>query len=173
MKRKFVGTLGAVMLGLVVGCSSEEVAEKPEKPAVEEVEEKEVKVEEPIEAEPVAEDPVSEEPDVSQDAKEQVQLSLLKSTFDGIAEIDFDAEEKNFIITPTGTDFALELIQMLNGTKSHDDWNNLVESTQQVSNQTLELLGEGYAFTFMNPANKDKVILLIQDGTVLYDVFNQ
>ncbi|ALY08105.1 hypothetical protein BhaS171_00049 [Bacillus phage vB_BhaS-171] len=185
MKKLLKGVL--IFFGVIVllgACASllgeEEAAPTPQEVKAEPVKEEE-KAPEPKERakkeeakpkpkqEEKKEEPKEEPP--SNEVFEGMALNILEENFAGVAEIAFDKETKFFTLTPTDPRFALEIGMMIEGTKSLDDWENLVESTVSMSKSNKELLGSGYSIALMNPANTDNVLLVVVDGVVFYNAF--
>jgi hypothetical protein len=170
---KKLAVLFFVLMLALVGCS-EQTATPKEEPKKEEVKEEpiteteaEPEVVEPAETEPVEETPAVDDTKT----KEAAMLAILKDGMSGNAEVSFNEEAKMFVMNPTGTAFAAEIAMMIQGTKSHDDWNRLVDEASKMSETIQGELGDGYSIAWNNPVNPDNFILLIMDGVVLYDVF--
>lgn len=109
----------------------------------------------------------------SQDLLESAALSIIEKNMGDSMDIEFVKEVKTFALTPTDPEFTIELLEMIDGTRSLADWNLLVESMASVSNSLEDMLGEGYLLAVHNPIQSDKVILGIMDGFILYDAFDE
>lgn len=151
--------LGAMMgFGLLLGGCSEEAADKPtSKPVVEK------------EAEKPAE-PVEKPADNS--FKEDVMLEDMRNSYDGVATVTFEPDPGIYKVTPS-PELAIEIGEMMDGTRSKDSWYGLVDGFEQLSERIKDDVGPGYGLALINPVNNDKTLLLLADGTVLYDIFKE
>jgi hypothetical protein len=161
-KMKKLLLVGVIAGGLILGGCSEEIKKETE-PKVETVEnDKETVKEVPKE---VKEPEVKEEPKISP----EVYLELMKENFGDSMEITYDSEQKAFIMNPVDPAFTQELLMIINGTKSIDDWNFLVDSMAEMSKE----LGADYIVIMANPANPENYILMVGNGLVMYDALNE
>lgn len=156
--------IAGIVLGLMIFVGACAAAEEEETtaPIVEETATPETEPE-PVEA---------EEP-IDNSELEDIALELFQDNFEGTADISFDRETKTYSITPTGSMFETELVMMMEGTKSMDDWNEITVNMEGLSDELLGLLGSGYAVVMVNPANTDNVLLMAMDGVLIYDAFNE
>lgn len=163
------------MIGAGIEDNASEPKEQKEKPKVEEQKETK-KVEEPKEEskEESKKEPREEVNDLNdREFLIESQLAIFQENFKGIADVKYHEEAKAFQVFPTDPGFSIELAEILEGSRSSDDWDFLVESTVQTSESSKKILGSGYSITIMNPINSENVILLVQDGKVLYDAINE
>lgn len=109
----------------------------------------------------------------AQEALEQMALDTLEESFEGMAEVTFDRDSKLYKITPTDPAFEKELVMMNEGIIEKEAWDTLVDNFAYLSDSMKGLVGNGYSITLMNPSNSDKYLLMITDGKVEYDVFNE
>lgn len=107
--------------------------------------------------------------DANIESLEQFTLAILEDNFEGIAEVEFIKEKETFYLTPLDPGFMAELEDEISG---HDyaigGWESLVESHKQLSHTLSEML-PGYWLTIRNPADPELLLLIIEDGVVLYD----
>lgn len=186
-KKKAAFVLGGVIVlsALIGSCGDDEATQpattEPKQEVVQKEEPKketpkeEVKKEEPKQEvkkeEPKPEPKKEESKELSQSQKEQAMLSIIKTSFDGIADVKFDKDSKAYTIFPTEDGFIQAIALMQSGAMSKDTWYGLVDSTKQTSSNMSKQLGSGYTLNILNPANKDNVILMVMDGVVIYDAF--
>ncbi|ASK62272.1 hypothetical protein CFK37_08920 [Virgibacillus phasianinus] len=102
---------------------------------------------------------------------EKTVTGLLEDTFAETMTVSFDEESKIYKLTPTDSEFIIELDLMIQGKKSFDDWNEMASSMASMSESVTKVLGKGYGVAVMNPVNSDKVLLLVSDGIIIYDSF--
>lgn len=154
-------TMFLIITGLVglVGCSEEAVKE----PAKEEpkVEEKEVEKE-------VSEAPAETETDEYALDSDFI-MQTMENSFGDMMDIEYDEKEKIFNMSVIDDDLALAIAMSMSGEMSLSYWNDFVDS---VANFNMTM-GEGYSITLENPANPDKIILVITEGVVLYDAISE
>ena len=123
-----------------------------------------------VDEDPVAEDPVAEDPvsDVDHDGAYDVYL-ILQDNMSENYHISMDKEGKTFFITPNSEDFAYEVTLAIGGDpQSMEDWDNMVSSSKELSQSIYER--SGYAYAVRNPLDTDRILLVISNGIVLYDV---
>lgn len=96
-------------------------------------------------------------------------LGILEDNFEGIADIELDKENKIFYITVTDPAFILEILNALEGdTEALKDWEFLVDTAKDLSESISENI-TGYSIQYLNPANTENTLLMVQDGVVLYN----
>ena len=88
-----------------------------------------------------------------------------------MARVDFNREQKEFLITSIDPAFAEELLYMIEHDVVLDDWNFLVDSFTYMSESIYDLLGSGYTLQLVNPFNEENTLLSIVDGYVIYNAF--
>ncbi|UKL30000.1 hypothetical protein [Bacillus phage PK2] len=158
--------LVAIVTGLVLGgCSSGEDTENvKEEPKVEVKENAKETTENAGEKE-------KELPEVEpkKELPPELYLDIMKKNFAGTAEVTYNEEMKSFDILPTDPAFAQELAMILSGQMSIDEWNLLVDSMAETSEQ----LGADYVITMKNPVNSDNYILMVGNGVIIYDALNE
>ena len=169
--KKIMAVLSATLL--LWGCSDsnnkvEEESVKEEK--IEVVEEKEVvgvkELEEEVEQ-------VSEEADeVEYSREERVFIAhvMMTDAFSDIAEVEYDSSQDMLTIFPTDEGFTMEIFYMMLGhEKNIREWDVLVESLTELSISTSEIVDEDIQIAILNPEDSERVLLLVQDGFVLYN----
>lgn len=115
----------------------------------------------------------NEDTEEAQESLEQMALEIMEESFAGIAEVSFDKESKLYTITSTDPAFEQELVMMNEGILGQEEWNILVENFAFMSDSVKDLIGNGYSIALMNPSNSDRYLLMITDGKVEYDAFNE
>lgn len=148
----------------VVACAVDTETTVKEEPKKEQKEEPKKEPEKQVKKEPVKKQDSKE---VSKN--EQKMLELFQENFSE-SNVSFHKESKMYKID-LGDGVTIELAEMINGTKSKEDWYGLVDSAVYASKKMKGNLGSGYSISFTNPANRDNIILLVMDGEVLYDIF--
>ncbi|WP_157130782.1 hypothetical protein [Halobacillus mangrovi] len=113
----------------------------------------------------------AEEDKAKSDATGAVIVSLMEENFKNTADISYDNESKMIIVKPVGAQFTTELLLMIDGMKSMDDWNYLSDQMASFSKTISENFGEGYSLVILNPMNEDRVMIMVMDGVVIYDPF--
>src|SRR5699024_11091279 len=169
--KKIMAVLSATLL--LWDCSNnndivEEESVKEEKNEV--VEEKEVvgvkEVEEEVEQ--VSEE--AEEVEYSREERVFIAHVMMTDAFSSMAEVEYDSSADMLTIFPTDEGFTMEIFYMMLGhEESIRDWDILVESLTELSISVSEMVDEDIQIAILNPEDSDKVLLLVQDGFVLYN----
>lgn len=146
-------------VGLLVGCGEEKAVKEPSK-----AEEKTIRIEEKEPVKIEEEEPVTVSPDR---ALEIIQESLQKTS-----RITLNEETKTYQIYITDEGAKLYILRMMAGEVSLDKWDEMVNIYKTLSQTISNKVGRDYAIQLHNPANDEMVILLLMDGTVLYDSLN-
>ena len=155
---------------LLWGCSDnnnkvEEESVKEEK--IEVVEEKEETVVEETEEE------IEEEAEVVEYSREDrvfIAHVMMDDAFSSMSEVEYDASADMLTIFPTDEGFTMEIFFMMLGhEESIRDWDNLVESLTELSSSVSGIVDEDIQIAILNPEDSEKVLLLVQDGFVLYN----
>lgn len=104
--------------------------------------------------------------------KEAGMLSILKSSFSGFANVEFNKEYKVYHIIPTEPGFENDAITVYNNSNDPElmkVWNQLIYQFKDGSRLIQEELGDGYAVALVNPSNQDNYLILAKDGVIIYD----
>lgn len=169
--KKIMVVLSATLL--LWGCSNnnnkvEEESIKEEK--VEIVEEKEDTVVEEVEEETEQADEEVEEVEYSREDRVLIAHVMMADAFSSMAEVDYDSSADMLTIFPTDEGFTMEIFYMMLGhEESIRDWDVLVESLTELSSSVSEMVDEDIQIAILNPEDSEKVLLLVQDGFVLYN----
>lgn len=145
----------------------EESVENPEKVEAEESEEiEETEVEEKSEL-------ISNEDEGV--VSPELALSLMESSFEGIANVTYSSEDKAFLIEPTDQEIKTAVILLQEGStpEINASWEYLKDSFVSASNSIKDNVGAGYQIHLLNPMNNENTLLIIIDGVVIYDAFSQ
>ena len=167
--KKLMVVLSATLL--LWGCSdnnnvAEEESVKEEKievveedSEVEEVEKEEEQVSEEV-----------EEVDYSREDRIFIAHEIMTDAFSDIAEVEYNSSQDMLTIFPTDEGFTMEIFYMMLGhEESIRDWDVLVESLTELSSSVSEMVDEDIQIAILNPEDSEKVLLLVQDGFVLYN----
>lgn len=171
--KKMMAVLSATLL--LWGCSDsnskvEEESVKEEK--IEVVEEKEETVVEEVEEEIEEIEEEAEEAEVEYSREDRVFIAhvMMADAFSSMAEVEYDSSADMLTIFPTDEGFTMEIFYMMLGhEESIRDWDILVESLTELSISVSEMVDEDIQIAILNPEDSDKVLLLVQDGFVLYN----
>ena len=156
---------------LLWGCSDsnskvEEESVKEEK--IEVVEEDSGVEEVEKETEQVSEE--VEEVEYSREDRVFIAHVMMADAFSSMAEVEYDSSADMLTIFPTDEGFTMEIFYMMLGhEESIRDWDILVESLTELSISVSEMVDEDIQIAILNPEDSDKVLLLVQDGFVLYN----
>ena len=171
MKKRWaiVGTI--VAAGIIGNFLPEEEPVTKEEPKTEEVVKKEpVKKEEPA---PVKKEEPKKDDSKAQEFLEDKHLEILQNSYDGMSSVKFNREEKMFVVTPTNEDLIMAITMVMSGNPGlQQNWDELVGSFVDMSATMKENLGDGYSISMSNPVNTDNIILIVMNGTVIYDAVN-
>ena len=169
--KKIMAVLSATLL--LWGCSDnnnkvEEESVKEEK--IEVVEEKEETVVEEVEeeAEQVSEE--VEEVEYSREERVFIAHVMMADAFSSMAEVEYDSSADMLTILPTDERFTMEIFYMMLGHEENiRDWDVLVESLTELSVSVSGIVDEDIQIAILNPEDSERVLLLVQDGFVLYN----
>ena len=169
-----------MLLVVGTGCADEGIEETTETDDVEIVEET-AEVEEVEEIEEVEEEPeeieeieeTAEEIEFSREDKLSLSLMIMQSDFEEIANVEYDAEQDAMVIIPTEQGFSDELLYMMTGLMDRASWDSMVENFQYLSETMTEVVDADLKFAIANPENTDNMILVVQDGVVMYNVADE
>ena len=165
--KKIMAVLSATLL--LWGCSDnnnkvEEESVKEEK--VEIVEEKEETVVEEVEQ--VSEE--VEEVEYSREERVFIAHVMMADAFSSTSEVEYDSSADMLTIFPTDERFTMEIFYMMLGHEENiRDWDVLVESLTGLSSSVSEMVDEDIQIAILNPEDSERVLLLVQDGFVLYN----
>ena len=174
---KKLGFISLMLLVVGTGCADEGIEETTETDDVEiveetaEVEEVEEIEEEPEEIEEIEE--TAEEIEFSREDKLSLAVMIMQSDFEEIANVEYDAEQDAIVIIPTEQGFSDELLYMMTGLMDRASWDSMVENFQYLSETMTELVDADLKFAIANPENTDNMILVVQDGVVMYNVADE
>src|SRR5699024_3959764 len=167
--KKIMAVLSATLL--LWGCSDsnnkvEEESVKEEKTEVVEEDSGVEEVEE--ETEQVSEE--VEEVEYSREERVFIAHVMMTDAFSSMAEVEYDSSADMLTSFPTDEGFTMEIFYMMLGhEESIRDWDILVESLTELSISVSEMVDEDIQIAILNPEDSDKVLLLVQDGFVLYN----
>ena len=172
--KKIMVVLSATLL--LWGCSDsnnkvEEESVKEEKTEV--VEEKEETIVEEVEEEiEEIDEEVEEVEEVKYSREDRVFIAhvMMTDAFSSMAEVEYDSSADMLTIFPTDEGFTMEIFYMILGhEESIRDWDVLVESLTELSSSVSGIVDEDIQIAILNPEDSEKVLLLVQDGFVLYN----
>ena len=96
-------------------------------------------------------------------------LEVMKKNYKGVAKIEYDKNFKTIKIIPIDENFMLEALQAKDGKKEYvESWNIIVDELVKSSKS----IDKSYSLTMQNTINTDNVLLMVQDGLVLYNYIN-
>lgn len=158
----------------------QEAKEEAERQAKEQAEAEEAAAQEKAEREAKAEEEAAAKKKAKEEAaaadKEQIQgyreeafLQQGRDGMIGVANIEFSQVEKTYYLYPIDPMIIDEIHNLVNYGQGVDDWNYLVESLVVLSQAAQQVVGDGYKIMFMNPVNEDNVLVIVEDGQVLYN----
>lgn len=97
-------------------------------------------------------------------------VAIMRDSYSDVADVYYDKENKVIAIKPTDESFEEEMIAVLNGDESEEDWDELTASIDDLSETVYEKCHIKTPIAIVNPENTDKVLYMSYDGTSLYDV---
>ena len=171
--KKIMAMLSVTLL--LWGCSDnnnkvEEESVKEEK--IEVVEEKEETVVEEVEEIEEIDEEVEEVEEVKYSREDRVFIAhvMMADAFSNMAEIEYDLSADMLTIFPTDEGFTMEIFYMMLGHEENiRDWDILVESLTELSISVSGIVDEDIQIAILNPEDSERVLLLVQDGFVLYN----
>ena len=169
--KNIMAVLSATLL--LWGCSNSNdiVEEEPVKEEkIEVVEEKEDTVVEEIEEETEEIEEEVEEVEYSREDRVFIAHVMMADAFSSMAEVDYDSSADMLTIFPTDEGFTMEIFYMMLGHEENiRDWDILVESLTELSVSVSGIVDEDIQIAILNPEDSERVLLLVQDGCVLYN----
>ena len=103
---------------------------------------------------------------------EQNILRVLQDAND-MAYVSFDKDNLEYIYLPTDADLVRDINAIAEGTLDMEVWNLMIDEFIAMSEGLQEALGPGYRIVLLNPIRSDLMLLIIMDGKVYYDAFNE
>ncbi|WP_270360709.1 hypothetical protein [Limosilactobacillus mucosae] len=97
-------------------------------------------------------------------------VAIMRDSYSDVADVYYDKENKVIAIKPTDESFEEEMVAVLNGDESEEDWDELTASIDNLSETVYEKCHIKTPIAIVNPENTDKVLYMSYDGTSLYDV---
>lgn len=174
-KKAFILSLLSVFI--LAGCTAEESVNDEE--TVDRVEEVETE-DNSIEDEAVEE--VEEFEQESEEVEESVEDSVdsrmerilfaeavLTESFEGVGTVSYDYELDIIGITPTDPAFVDDIYHIMIGVTDKSAWNSLVGNVAELSIVISDIVDSDIQVAILNPESTDRVLLLVQDGFVIYD----
>ena len=159
-------------LFVLVACNEVTKQEKEETSVKEELK-KEQKENEKEKEKQKAEQEKAEALAQQQKSKEAVVLGIYQENFEDLMQVTFDEDTKTYEFLSIDPQFISELYGLVAGTVEVSEWDSMVNSFIEMSKSSLEILGNGYGITIINPVNTDNYLLHIIDGIVVYDAFHE
>ena len=95
-----------------------------------------------------------------------IQLAILRENFENVADIKYKKSIKTIEIIPYDESFMVEAMQAYN----RDTWNGLIKNLKEISRQIED---DNILLCLVNNLNKENYILIINNGTVIYDFINK
>ena len=167
--KKIMAVLSATLL--LWGCSdtNNKVEEESVKEEKTEVVEEDSGVEE-VEEETEQVSAEVEEVEYSREDRVFIAHVMMADAFSNMAEVEYDSSADTLTIFPTDEGFTMEIFYMILGhEESIRDWDVLVESLTELSSSVSGIVDEDIQIAILNPEDSEKVLLLVQDGFVLYN----
>lgn len=112
---------------------------------------------------------------VSQDQKESAVLRQLQKAYSKLGTVSFDSSDKTFKVTPTNDEMKQALSQLAQSPDQANQmgWPKFTKSIRQTSSQLVNVLGNGYSITLVNPSDEAKALYTAKDGKTTFDIANQ
>jgi hypothetical protein len=96
-------------------------------------------------------------------------LDILKASYKGIADVEYSKKENTIKIIPQNKYFMYSVLLAKNGDAENlKNWNELKKALQETSLN----VDKNIFIAVMNNKNKDKQILTLLNGVVVYDAVN-
>lgn len=107
----------------------------------------------------------------TQQEKELLTLTSLQTSYDGVAQITLDREQKTYFIDMIDKEsFADSINFVLDGSLDSSRWtDSVVNPLVELSATISKNIGSGYSLSIPNPVKSDEVILVVSDGQVVFD----
>lgn len=111
----------------------------------------------------------------SQEQKESAVLRQLQKAYSKLGTVSFDSSDKTFKVTPTNDEMKQALGQLAQNPGQADQmgWPKFTKSIRETSSQLVNVLGNGYSISLLNPSDESKVLYTAKDGKTTFDVANQ
>lgn len=113
---------------------------------------------------------VKEEVEYNRDDRVFIAHVMMADAFSDMSEVEYNSSADALTILPTDERFTMEIFYMMLGHEEYiRDWDVLVESLTELSISISGIVDEDIQIAILNPEDSDKVLLLVQDGFVLYN----
>ena len=143
-------------------------ADDPAENAQEEQEAKEDIERQAKEAAAVAEDQAQ-----MQGYREEVFLEQGRTAMIGMMNVEFSQADKTYYLYPTDPMIIDEIHNLVVYGYGMENWDYMVASLVELSEAAQQVVGDGYNIMFMNPVNAENVLVIVQDGQVIYDAADE
>lgn len=113
---------------------------------------------------------VKEEVEYNREERVFIAHVMMADAFSDMSEVEYSSSADALTILPTDERFTMEIFYMMLGHEEYiRDWDVLVESLTELSISISGIVDEDIQIAILNPEDSDKVLLLVQDGFVLYN----
>lgn len=109
---------------------------------------------------------------LAREDKIQIALGVMDTQFSGIGVADYDPKLDALVVLPTELGVQQDISDTYSGFIPRDAWNDLVRHTKSTSVSISSTVDTDLSVAILNPDNPKSVILLVQNGRILYDVMD-
>lgn len=95
-------------------------------------------------------------------------VGVLDTTFDEVAEVDFDDENEVITLTPKDPNFTAAALD----DSTSEAWEDMTDSLDELSQTIHKNFKVSIPLVIINPYNTDKILYETLDGVPVYDVKN-
>lgn len=103
--------------------------------------------------------------------KHTIMEEQLNDTFEGLFEVEFIEESNAFMLMASSSDIATEIKDaMIGDPVAVMAWNSMAEEFLPLSEMISEFTGDtNTGISIYNPFDRDKVLLVVQNGVMIYN----
>lgn len=99
--------------------------------------------------------------------------SILDDSFKGIGRVSYDYQYDIIQIMPTEPGFIKDIYRMMSGDANSNAWDSLSDNVAEMSIVISEIVDSDIKVAILVPENEDKILLLVRDGTVIYNFIDE
>lgn len=99
--------------------------------------------------------------------------SILDDSFRGIGEVSYDYEYDMIDIMPTEPGFIDDIYGIIYYGEDSTAWDSLSSNVSEMSIVISEIVDSDIRVSILVPESEDKILLLVRDGTVIYNFIDE
>lgn len=97
-------------------------------------------------------------------------VKIIQKSYGDEADVYYDSENKCIAICPTDEEFTDEVMDVMDGVESTDDWDELADGLDSLSDSIHDDAHLNLPVALVNPQNPDRVLYGSYNGVQVYNV---